>query len=86
MDVMQYQQQEKKGLQIIIINADLSWVGLEMTSGRWSATLSKIFSLAPNYQFTHIDFTLGGVIPEKVSTVTCVQCTGEFTQTGVTLI
>ena len=33
MDVMQYQQQEKKGLQTIIMNADLSWVGLEMTSG-----------------------------------------------------
>ena len=43
------------------------WVGLGLTTGRGSSTLSKNFSLAPNLQFTHSGFTSGGVIPEKIS-------------------
>ena len=59
-------------------------VGLGGTTGRGSKTLSKIFSLASNHQFTHFDFTSGGVIPGKIPLHSHV-CTGEFTQTGVTL-
>ena len=59
-------------------------VGLGVTSGRGSKTRSKIFSLASNHQFTHFDFTSGGVIPGKIPLHSHV-CTGEFTQTGVTL-
>ena len=60
------------------------WVGLGGTTGRGSKTLSKIFSLAPKHQFTHFGFTSGGVIPEKIPHHSHM-CTGEFTQTGVTL-
>ena len=59
-------------------------VGLGVTSGHGSKTRSKIFSLASNHQFTHFDFTSGGVIPGKIPLHSHV-CTGEFTQTGVTL-
>ena len=62
----------------------LGWVGLGVTTGRGSKTRSKIFSLASNHQFTHFDFTSGGVIPGKIPLHSHV-CTGEFTQTGVTL-
>ena len=62
----------------------LGWVGLGVTTGRGSKTLSKIFSLASNHQFTHFDFTSGGVIPGKIP-LHSHMCTGEFTKTGVTL-
>ena len=64
--------------------AFLGWVGLGVTTGRGSKTLSKIFSLASNHQFTHFDFTSGGVIPGKIPHHSHM-CTGEFTKTGVTL-
>ena len=64
--------------------ASLGWVGLGVTTGRGSKTRSKIFSLASNHQFTHFDFTSGGVIPGKIPHHSHM-CTGEFTQTGLTL-
>ena len=57
------------------------WVGLGVTTGRGSKTLSKIFSLASNHQFTHFDFTSGGVIPGKIPHHSHM-CTGKFTKTG----
>ena len=66
------------------LKAHMGWVGLGVTTGRGSKTRSKIFSLASNHQFTHFDFTSGGVIPGKIPLHSHV-CTGEFTQTGVTL-
>ena len=65
-------------------NFDVGWVGLGVTTGHGSKTLSKIFPLAPNHQFTHCGFTSGGVIPGKIP-LHSHMCTGEFTQTGVTL-
>ena len=62
----------------------MGWVGLGGISGLGSMTLSRIFSLAPNHQVTHCGFASGGVIPEEISLHSHV-CTGEFTQTGVTL-
>ena len=63
-----------------------TWVGLG-----WGGLLAvdqspslKIFSLAPNHQFTHCGFTCGGVIPGEISLHSHV-CTGKFTQTRVTL-
>ena len=52
--------------------------------GRGSSTPSKIFPLAPNHQFTHCGFTSGGVIPGIIPLHSHV-CTGEITETGVTL-
>ena len=62
----------------------MGWVGLGVTSGHGSKTRSKIFSLASNHQFTHFDFTSGGVIPGKIPHHSHM-CTGKFTKTGVTL-
>ena len=47
---------QNKGTQVLYVLLVPGWVGL----GHGSLILSRNFSLAPNHQFTHCDFTSGG--------------------------